>query len=286
MEQAARFIPGKAGMNLDAAVSLRGHSKAIFFISAYCSNNNLWFYWTNSDGTDIRELPVSVEYAANSSINDVTWSPDNRFVAVSLVSLYTTDLYIFDVSEALKDPSINPLQIKLGELSSNYNISWRNTGLEKKATPEPPMTVQEAEALAGFDVLEPSYTPEGYTFQGGSYVPQTQKIILKYVSSAEYYGGSGEILIYQQNGSFPKESNNLPTHATPVAVGNVTGEFTHGAWVYDSPETKTPRWEDSDTLSSLVWQKEGITFAIDFLGGEGIPPVSINELVAIAESME
>ena len=107
---------------------------------------------------------------------------------------------------------------------------------------------------------------------------------MEYVHPPEDPNGAGIIHIYQKRGDFPKEPD-LPSHATPTPIGDVIGEFIQGAWIYESGAT-TPRWDGAADYYSLSWKKDGISFMVDFIGGEGVPQIQLNELVAIAESMK
>jgi hypothetical protein len=242
----------------------------------------------NSDGTKIQQLGESL--AKPLQATDMEWSSDGSHVLVTVASNKGTELYRFDIQEMLNDPTIQPVQLATDSVII-YGAVWQpivnNDIVEEKPTPEPltfSLTVNEAETFAGFDVLEPVFLPAGYTLEGVAYNPQTQTVILRYASSSVDPVGQGIINIYQQRGDFPKETD-LPSYATPVPVGDVLGEFTHGAWIYESGAT-TPRWDGSADYYSLSWQKDGISFMVDFIGGEGIPNIQLNGLRDIAESLK
>lgn len=143
------------------------------------------------------------------------------------------------------------------------------------------MAIAEAEALAGFDILEPSYLPAGYVLEGVSYDPQTGKVAMQYDSQSDH----GRLYIIQGFGKLTPAPN-IQAHITPVAVGDTEGEYVQGAWIYDSPDTTLPHREPRADFFSLSWQKKGFVFSINFLGGETILPLSLNELITIAESIQ
>ena len=199
-------------------------------------------------------------------------------------------MYILNMEATLNNSSAQPLQITLGGGSTMYYgvPSWQpiiNTdNVEEKPIPEPLsflLTVQEAETLAGFDVLEPSYLPAGYTLEGVAYDLSAQKVAMKYISQES----GGSIIIYQQRGDFVSDPA-VQAYVTPVPIGDVEAEYVQGAWIYDTPETTTPRWDASADFYSLTWQKDEFVFSINFLGGETIPPIQLHELVAIAEGLK
>ncbi len=271
--------------------------KKYSFVSVYCGDGSgtVSFFLMNEDGTEIHQLGKPVTNGSSLS-GDVSWSPDGKYVSMIITGRQDQDIYLFDIEKMLDDPSAKPIQLTTDGVIK-YGVTWQPQlkeepvvikATEEKPTPTPlafSLTVQEAETLAGFDVLEPSYLPTGYTFDGASYDPQTQKVALKYASPTNDTSGSGVIYIYQQRGDFLHDSD-FPSHATPTLIGDVSGEFVHGAWIYEPPGTMTPRWDGAADYYSLSWQKDGISFAVDFLGGETIPPIQLTDLVAIAESMK
>jgi len=267
----------------DMERSLRGN----FVIGTYCPNDNFWFYWANADGSVIQRFPDLKIHALNGIISGLTLSPDERFIAFNIAGSDETNLYIWDIEDALNDPSSLPIKILASGGDFNEIPAWQpvpNDNVEKEnSTPEPlsfSLTVNEAETQAGFDVLEPSYLPSGYTLEGVNYDPETQKVVMKYVSQQN----ESTLFIYQQRGDLVHDPA-MQTFVTPVPIGNVEGEYIQGAWIYDSPDTTTPRWDRSADHYSLSWQKGEIVYSIDFLGGETILPIQLNGLLDIAESL-
>jgi len=104
---------------------------------------------------------------------------------------------------------------------------------------------------------------------------------MKYASQQ----GKGFLLIYQQRGDLIHYPD-LRASTTSVPIGNMEGEFVQGAWIYESPDTTTPTWDPSADTYSLSWQMGEFVFSIDFIGGETITPLPLNELVAIGESLK
>jgi len=190
------------------------------------------------------------------------------------------------VSQLQKTPPVaNATQIPEMQTKDRVIVATpTNAAVDAKPTLEPysfTQTVAEAEALAGFDVLEPAHLPAGYVFDGAFYEPQSQKVAMKFVSQD---GINGTLYIYQQRGEMTTDPS-ISAYVTPVAVGNAQGEYVRGAWVYDSPGS-TPTWDPHADFYSLSWQKDGFVFSISFLGGETIPPIFLEELIVIAESLK
>jgi hypothetical protein len=145
--------------------------------------------------------------------------------------------------------------------------------------PEPPtfsLDSYKATLLAGFDVLEPTYIPQGYFLEGVAYDPWTRTVTTKYTSQ-----DGGSMLITQQQGDllhYP-DSNPFLTH---ISVRGVTGEFIQGEWTSDTP----PIWDETADIYSLSWQETELVFSINITQSEENSSVLQSELLAIAESMK
>jgi len=255
------------------------------FVRLQCPEGTTYLYLMNSDGTKIQ--PLGEAFAKPSQATDMEWSSDGSHVLVTIASNKGTELYRFDIQEMLNDPAMLPIQLATDSVMI-YGAIWQptvnNDVVEQKPTPEPltfSLTINEAETLAGFDVLEPVFLPAGYTLEGVAYDPQTQKIVMKYISQQS----GGVLFIYQQCGDFVHDPA-VQAYVTPVPIGDVEAEFIRGAWVYETPDTTIPRWDASADVYSLSWQKGGIVFSINFLGGETVPPLSAAELLSIGESLQ
>jgi Tol biopolymer transport system component len=73
-------------------------------VNVMCPNDEMRFYYVNSDATVIKPLlnsPISA-FAVDNSVTHMTWSPDDRFIAVTLVSPKKSSLYILNVNNNLK----------------------------------------------------------------------------------------------------------------------------------------------------------------------------------------
>ena len=156
--------------------------------------------------------------------------------------------------------------------------------LEKTETPEPisfDLTVAEAETLAGFHILEPTHLPSGFVLEGASYDATSQKATLRYISQND----SGVLYIFQERGTLTQDPA-IQAYITPVVIGDIKGEYSRGAWVYESQSTTTPTWDPNADYYSLRWQQGEWIISINFLGGETILSIPLSELIAMAESMK
>jgi Tol biopolymer transport system component len=97
-----------------------------FGIGAYCPDSRKFkFYWTNADGSTIKQLLDSSEPAMIGEIGDIVWSWDDQFVAF-IIATNNTSLYILNVKDALKNPSVEPQKIIIGGHELLYALpSWQ-----------------------------------------------------------------------------------------------------------------------------------------------------------------
>lgn len=101
----------------------RSHNGDLVF-GSNCSASGWMLYWANSDGTLTDKLP-DLGIPSRYDILDMTWSPDDHFLAFLV---HDTDspvigetLYVLDVAQARRDPSVQPVKI-----ASNYGgTSWQ-----------------------------------------------------------------------------------------------------------------------------------------------------------------
>jgi Tol biopolymer transport system component len=92
-------------------------------INIYCPNRDLWFYYASPDGTMIKPLvnfPIP-SITVDHSVTSLTWSPDDRYIAVTQVSPEKSSLYVLNV----EDPSLSPVEIVLSSGEFYTVPSWR-----------------------------------------------------------------------------------------------------------------------------------------------------------------
>jgi Tol biopolymer transport system component len=108
-------------------------------INIYCPNSEMWFYYANSDGTIIKPLMNSPipSFTVDNSVTNMTWSSDDHFIAVTLVSPKKSSLYILNV----KEPAAQPKEIVISSAELYEAPSWRPASneniVEEKPTPQP-----------------------------------------------------------------------------------------------------------------------------------------------------
>lgn len=103
----------------------RRSSTGYLLYVAGCPDGDLWLYWVNPDGTDIRQILAAPIHATDGGLNDINWSPDSGHATLTVSTSGITYLYILDIREALKSPLSPPEPITIGGGDINYNISWQ-----------------------------------------------------------------------------------------------------------------------------------------------------------------
>ena len=108
---------------MDKERSLHGN----LTIGSYCKQDNkVMFYWTNADGSTIQELPdLEVPAVNGGHIGGLTLSPDETFVTLNFESDDETNLYIWNIEDALNDPSVQPIRMVVSSGELHYFPSWQ-----------------------------------------------------------------------------------------------------------------------------------------------------------------
>lgn len=150
------------------------------------------------------------------------------------------------------------------------------------------LSVQEAESLAGYDVLSPVEIPFGMNFMGASYdvryhiVSQafgrnTELIELSlWQQSLEYYQPCGDISNYCDN-MLGWDLVGASADVEIVQIGDLTGEYVQGTW---SLTYSGPIWDPTPYVKILRWQTDKMIF--ELVGGIEF---SRDDLVALATSI-
>ncbi len=148
--------------------------------------------------------------------------------------------------------------------------------------PSPLISVAEAEALAGFNLVELPSVPQGFEYLGarmyGNYV------------SIEYAvpGGGGNLILMQsQAGFLQSEWDQVPANAiVPVKVGGVDAEYTQGTFVVMAGETSAT-WNSDAPIFRLRWFKDGVWFELTRYGDiHSIEYLDVEGLIELAEGLK
>jgi Tol biopolymer transport system component len=94
-------------------------SKGSLLVSIQCPNKDLWFYRSDHDGTETRQI-LNAPLTANGGLNGIFWSPADRYAALNVSASGVTHLYVLDVENG---SILTTIPIGGGDLY--YNISWQ-----------------------------------------------------------------------------------------------------------------------------------------------------------------
>ena len=148
-----------------------------------------------------------------------------------------------------------------------------SSALSEQIIREDPHTIAEVEELAGFDVKEPTYLPQGVSFEFATYQETPYRGVTLYFKFVhEQYGDMGRFFMITQE---PEAGAN----PDPVACG-VNNDACETLQI-DSLPVKY-RGEETETL---MWQTDGFSFRLHRVAGEP-NKVYKEELVKIVGSMK
>lgn len=142
-------------------------------------------------------------------------------------------------------------------------------------------SVQEAEQIAGFDVLVPSWIPDSLQFVGAT-IEEDQPIVRIFYRYVETNG----LVLRQQ--PIPMSGDcelcemvGASAEVQTVSILGIDGEYVEGVWKLTD---QGPIWESDPYQKTLRWQANGMAFELGFMG----PPdlLSLNDLIQIAESLQ
>lgn len=110
---------------LQTSSSYSRSSTGYLLFGTECPNGDLHLYWANPHGTTTRLLFTSPIETTTDGGHGVLWLPEGRYAVLIVDSSGITSMYILDVQEALKSPSVPPEPILLGESYITSSISWQ-----------------------------------------------------------------------------------------------------------------------------------------------------------------
>ena len=96
-----------------------------FAIGASCPDQHFRLYWANADGSEVKQILDMPMEAAISGMGDITWSPDDQYVALHLATVNKTNLYILNLAEALANPSLQPVEVLIGDGEQYFHPTWQ-----------------------------------------------------------------------------------------------------------------------------------------------------------------
>jgi len=150
--------------------------------------------------------------------------------------------------------------------------------------PSPLISVAEAEAQIGFDVLELPLVPTGFNYMGARLYGNSVNI------EYEARGMGGNLFITQSREGYWQSEldwDKVPADAiVSVKIGNVDGEFVKGTFVV-YPNDTVATWNPDAPIWRLRWIKDGIWFEMAKFGSvESIEYLDQDGLIELAESLQ
>ncbi|MBC8507577.1 MAG: hypothetical protein ISR58_03245 [Anaerolineales bacterium] len=159
-----------------------------------------------------------------------------------------------------------------------------------------PLTISEAENLAGFEARMPTLLPPGYTLSGAFYHPEREAIVLNFAADTH-----GHILRFLQR-PLSEEYQQIGASAVieTIKIGSSTGEYVTGAWTVPEVESVFEKtefgrtipvqatWDPNAEIQMLRWVENDMLFEIIFAGGTPNTSGYLTklDLIAIATSMQ
>ena len=148
--------------------------------------------------------------------------------------------------------------------------------------PSPLMSVAEAEAQIGFDILELPSVPAGFNYLGARIYGNSVNI------EYEARGQGGNLIITQsRDGFYQSEWGDAPVEAiTSVNIHDVDGEFAKGTFVV-YPNDTVATWNPDAPILRLRWVENGIWFEMAKFGNvESIEYLDQDGMIELAESLQ
>jgi hypothetical protein len=166
------------------------------------------------------------------------------------------------------------------------------------------LSVAQAEALAGFDVLEPKQLPQIFFLVGASYQPEGNIVRIFYQEptpvmihtfglrlseQAVSPGADCELCGFatgnHQDYLSAKSGMVVDTNAVieTVRIGEFTGQYVEGMWM----QIGSWVWQPNPEFMTLRWQANGVAFELYYQGFRinNEIPIDKADLIAIAESV-
>jgi Tol biopolymer transport system component len=118
-------------------------------IAALCPGGEWWLYWSNPDGTLVKQLLDAPIVAEDLSFSTVAWSPDDKFITFNVISNDLMNIYMLDVAAALNDPSTQPIKVTTNGGKLFYHPSWQSMISEGTVEAQPPPKPEKTSSNRG-----------------------------------------------------------------------------------------------------------------------------------------
>jgi hypothetical protein len=161
-----------------------------------------------------------------------------------------------------------------------------------------PLTLAEAEKLAGYKVLQPSSLPEILSFLGAAYKPEEKMVRTSFMRSQDIGQTTDGLLLSEQpipeSGAYPLSSFIVGTKTEVdkyapgiivgtverIQVGGVMTQYVEGNW--QGTDCCGWKWSPDPYLKRLRWQTKDMAFELSYVGLE----ITKEDILKIAESLK
>lgn len=181
-------------------------------------------------------------------------------------------------------PTINAIQSRFFvTVSDDYTNSFMPRTQLPQNGQSFPASLDEAEALAGFKIMEPSFLPDGYVLRAIDYSSEDQHIGLLYYKPSN--DRSNQVYLLQQRKTFSEHQSIIGTSAIiqESQVNDVPAEYVQGGFddVGSSATVDRLLWNPFRDLGRLRWENDDYHFQIS-TGTE----IDGSTLLQMAESLK
>jgi hypothetical protein len=126
------------------------------------------------------------------------------------------------------------------------------------------LTIEQAQALAGFEVVVPVSLPSGYRLDNVIFNPGTGEVAQFY----EFYPYSaGEMFILGQRLSPPSEVIGQSATVEQLTLGDTPVEYVEGGW-FGAPGSGAETWQADSIFHTFRWQAGEFYFSLVFMFDE------------------
>ncbi len=145
------------------------------------------------------------------------------------------------------------------------------------------LTLDEAQALAGFPFYQPTWLPDLFEFEKALYDTENNVVTLMY-----YFGGN----IHNAVGLKLEPINDSGTcylcrlvgtsaRVQSVSINGADGEYVEGVWTLEDGAAVWKSYSDYTVMKHLIWQTDEMIFELSYMGNT----LTKTDMIAIAESV-
>lgn len=145
------------------------------------------------------------------------------------------------------------------------------------------LSLDEAEALAGFELFEPSKLPRDYNLTQVDYDTEKQVVSMWYRSPQ---AGTGEFFLLSQGRNLDPNKIGESAKVEIIQIGDINAELVRGGWFVQDGSSEEI-WEDQAEEYSIRWKEQDISIQIFIMLNESSSPayITLEEMTALAQSV-